>query len=147
MGFFIYLCTMKKLKGETWSNVSRKPKGFAFVKGRPMTYTYEVPVIYVDDTFKNHDFDRVFIKVKMKHDKEYDRIEFDMDATKKMVAREIGTYKSQYDDGLFKRDGILFPFISQLRIFGDAIKKEYLGHKFLKVRKAKLIKLKKNINQ
>ena len=133
---------MKKEKITYWSNVSKKPKGFTFVKGEPMTYTYEIPVL----GFNKHTFgeiDKIFIKIKMKYDKDIERVEIDFLATKNLIAKEVGNYKFDYTDhGLFQRDRTLFPFIDEIKIF-DGEEDKYFHYRLMKNRRAKLNRIMK----
>ena len=119
MGFFIYLCTMKKEKMDYWSNVGCKPKGFSFVKGELMTYTYEVPVLWTGQ--KTVVIDRIFIKMKMKYDAANKRTNIDIPKTKELIAKEMGSEQFYFDDdGLFLRDRSLFPYVNNITLFNSA---------------------------
>jgi hypothetical protein len=133
---------MGKTKWTYWSNESKKPKGFSFVKGSSMTYTYEVPV-YSYEPFKNNIIDRVFIKVKMIRDKDgYGGLNIDDTFVINYIQREI-TDKFSFESGLFKRDGASFPFINKIDVINAD---EYLHSKKIKQRKLKLEQIKNKIN-
>ena len=104
---------MKKDRTNYWSNVSKKPKGFSFVKNEPFVYTYEVPVFFINKSFSYKVIDKIFIKVKMIFDEE-SGFDIDIEKTKELIKKEIGTEHFDFETGLFFRDSRLFPYIEKI---------------------------------
>jgi hypothetical protein len=129
---------MGKNKKEYWSSISSKPKGFSFVKGCPMTYTYEVPVHL---WHFSKPIDKVFIQVKMKRN-EYSGVDIIDEFVTESILKEIGDNFS-WENSLFKRDGALFPFVSKIEIVD---KDKYFNFKKLKNRRLKLEQIKNKIH-
>jgi len=131
---------MGKNKYTYWTNMGKKPKGFSFVKGSPMTYTYEVPVFCKYDIF-NKFLDRIFINVKM-IPSNLGGVDLDDALLKDSIKKQIGVGFS-YDRSLFQRDGAAFPFINKIDVINTD---KYLQFKKLKNRRLKLEQIKSKIN-
>ena len=140
----------RKDRGTFWSSTASKPKGFAFVKGELMTYTYEVPIETnkVVDYWNKIVIDKIFIKVKIKSVTEsgFSGIDIDKEYTKLSIQNELGQgVQFEYEDHCFMRDRSMFPFITSITIYFGSVEK-YKQHRFLKARKEKLEKLRIKIN-
>lgn len=140
----------KKDKGMFWSNVGTKPKGFIFVKGESMTYTYEVPILTnkTDDYWNKYTIDKIFIKVKLKSVTElgFGGIDIDKEQTELNIKHEIGKDVTfDYEDNSFMRDGRMFPFVSSITIYKPFVQ-NYKQHRLLKARKEKINKFINKLN-
>ena len=143
----------KKDKGIFWSSTASKPKGFNFVKGEFMTYTYKVPIvanITGSHSWNNTEIDNIFIKVKIKNSGEpgyaFTVLDIDKDYANESIKKEVGQgVQFEYEDHCFMRDRSMFPFITSITIYFDSVEK-YKQHRFLKARKEKLEKLRIKIN-
>lgn len=137
----------RKNKGNYWSNVAPKPRGFTFVKGELMTYIYEIPILtnaLGQNSWNKTTIDRIFIKVRIKSVTElgFGGIDIDKEYTTESIQKEVGQgVQFEYDDHSFMRDGRMFPFVTSVTIYLDYVDK-YRQHRLLKARKEKLEKLK-----
>lgn len=139
----------KKNKNMFWSNTASKPKGFTFVKGELMTYTYEVPILTNKkvDYWNKEVIDKIFIKLKLKSVTElgFGGIDIDKEQTLTNIKHEIGKEVSfEYEDNSFMRDGRMFPFVSSITVYPPSVE-NYKQHRLLKARKEKIQKLKTRI--
>lgn len=141
---------MKKERGNIWSNLASKPKGFNFVKGKILTYTYEVPIRVSKSGIHQWDaieIDRIYIKVKYKNNTEfgYSIIDIDKEQTFSNIKEEIGhNVEFSDEENNFTRDRRLFPFVSSIDIHKNNEEK-YRHNRIIKTRKEKIIKLKNKI--
>lgn len=121
-----------------WTTLGVKPNGFSSVKGQPLTYTHLVN-IYIEDTnnfSKKIYIDSIFIKIKVIGNNY--GIELDNNFIKNEIEKEVGTSYFKYDDGLFKRDGGLFPYITYIKLSSV---EDYRNFRKIKNRKEKLNKI------
>jgi len=131
---------MGKNKYTYWTSMDKKPKGFSFVKGSSMTYTYEVPIFCKYDIY-NKLLDRIFINVKMLPSN-LGGVDIDDALLREYLKKEIGVGFS-YDQSLFQRDGAAFPFVNRIDVINTD---KYLQFKKLKNRRLKLEQIKNKIH-
>lgn len=128
----------------SWSNVSKKPKGFRCV-GKNI-YEYPVGILY-DDFEKGNTITVGFeiLPIKYYVDKELNLKEIDLIETEKIIKSKlnIDIGLDEYYNGLsmFKRDGCMFPFLDHIRL-NKYQKKKYLQYKILRDRIGKIKQIK-----
>jgi hypothetical protein len=129
-----------------WSNSAPKPKGFSFVKGQLLTYTYEVVITESDNGLYHwnaKDLDKIYIKVK--HVNGLYGHCIDNEKTNEYIKEEIGhNIEFKFDETQFTRDRSLFPFICSINIDSKDVEK-YKQYRLLKARREKISKLKNKL--
>jgi hypothetical protein len=133
-----------RYKQTYWTNISTKPWNFSFVKGEPLTYSYKVPLVHIDDNYHINVIDKIYIKCKMKRGK-YNGLDIDFDYLKQFLLEEYGIDYYDCQDSFFKRDGSMFSIITEISLRGNIIKDKYLERKFMKERINKINKLKSKL--
>ena len=138
---------MKKEVGNIWTNVAGKPRGFSFVKGQLLTYTYQVPIctsVSGMHQWNAVEIDRIYIKVK--HESNVYGPCINNEKTNDYIREEIGhDIKFSYEENGFMRDGRVFPFVISIDIHKDN-EENYKHNRVVKTRKEKIHKLKNKIN-
>jgi len=129
---------MGKYWSNSWTNVSKKPKGFKFVSTN--VYEYIVSIL-VYESYNKYTAYFETIPVKYYVDKDTNYREIDISETDKIIKKKLKVdfvlpeyYKGL---GMFKRDGQMFPFIEHIQL-SEKESKQYVYYKRLRERMIKI---------
>jgi len=138
---------MSQYWSNSWTNVSKKPKGFKFIDRN--IYEYEVLII-IDAIHKDRE-KKTFkenIPIIYRIDKETNMKEIDLKETSILLKDKLGIdfeiHEAYTGLAMFKRDGAMFPFLEYLNL-GNRQTSEYMQFKVVRDRVQKINNIRKKI--
>lgn len=129
-----------------WTNISKKPNGFKFVRMNVYEYVIYFRITVEPGLYPKYEHYEEVIPVPYKLiNEKYSRKTIDHTALKKTIHKMTGVNasagKSYTCVEMFKRDGDLFPFVDMINILPEESEK-YLRGRELRERIIKINKLK-----